>query len=145
MDEDVLYGLVEYKLKKSGYDVTRASDGKQTLELLRAETFDALLLDVMLQKVDGFTVLRELRKEGTAIPGATIVLSARADEQDVLSAFELGAVDYMSKPFSLNILAERLRLAMRAPVESDGYSYTELVEQPAEPVGAAQTNWSIES
>jgi len=141
MDEDVLYGLVEYKLRKGGYEVLRAADGKQALELLRSQSFDALLLDVMLQKVDGFTVLRELRKEGTRIPAATIILSARADEQDVLSAFELGAVDYMTKPFSLNILAERLRLAMRAPAGLQ----EQLYRADTETVVAAAPSWSIET
>lgn len=114
VDEDVLYGLIEYKLRKSGFSVARAADGRSALEQLRAQRFDILLLDIMLQKLDGFTVLRELRNAGAAMPEATIVLSARGDEQDVLTAFQLGALDYVTKPFSLGILIERIRIAYSA-------------------------------
>lgn len=111
VDEDVLFGLIEYKLRKSGFAVARAADGRSALDQLRSERFDILLLDIMLQKLDGFTVLRELRNAGIALPQATIILSARADEQDVLAAFQLGALDYVTKPFSLGILVERIRIA----------------------------------
>lgn len=143
MDEDVLYGLVEYKLRKSGYDVVRANEGLQALDLLRTQEFDVLLMDVMLQKLDGFTVLRELRTGGMLPPAATLIVSARGDEQDVLTAFELGAVDYITKPFSLNILVERLRLARRAGNVA-GAPLAATPQQPAVPAQATP-QWSIEA
>jgi DNA-binding response OmpR family regulator len=145
VDEDVLYGLIEYKLRKSGFSVARATDGMNALKQLTETQFDILLMDVMLQKLDGFTVLRELRTSGASPPQATIVLSARGDEQDVLTAFQLGALDYVTKPFSLGILVERIRIAFSA---KSGQPLAEnampaIFIPPTEPAFTAK--WSIEA
>ena len=112
MDDPLLAGLIDYKLSKSGYAVRSAEDGAQASNLLTRESFDALLLDVMIPKLDGFRLLHELRKPGRRAPRAILVLTARAGEDDMLRAFELGAVDYIVKPFSLNVLVKRIEIAL---------------------------------
>jgi DNA-binding response OmpR family regulator len=118
MDDPLLAGLIEYKLRKSGYTVQKAEDGQQASDLLTRESFDALLLDVMIPKLDGFRLLHELRKPGRRAPRAILVLTARAGEDDMLRAFELGAVDYVVKPFSLNVLVKRIEIALGRGVEA---------------------------
>jgi DNA-binding response OmpR family regulator len=113
MDDPMLVGLIEYKLQKHGYTVYKAEDGQDALELLGAERFDVLLLDVMIPKLDGYFVLQDLMHNAQNRPKVTIVLSARSAEEDILRAFELGAVDYLTKPFSLNVLVERINIALK--------------------------------
>jgi DNA-binding response OmpR family regulator len=113
MDDSLLAGLVEYKLQKHGFTVYKAEDGQDALELLGAERFDVLLLDVMIPKLDGYYVMQELKKPALNRPKVIIVLSARSGEDDILRAFELGAVDYITKPFSLNVLVERINIALK--------------------------------
>ena len=112
-DDEALCGLIEYKLKQKGHNVTVGYDGQEALELLKEKKYDILVLDIMMPKIDGFYLLREIRKSGSAAPKATIVLSARHEEEDMLKAFELGAVDYISKPFSLNVLVARIDIALK--------------------------------
>ena len=117
MDDPLLAGLVEYKLQKHGFTVYKADDGQDALELLSAERFDVLLLDVMIPKLDGYFVMQELKKPALNSPRVIIVLSARSGEDDILRAFELGAVDYITKPFSLNVLVERINIALKHKVD----------------------------
>lgn len=117
MDDPLLAGLVEYKLQKHGFTVYKADDGQDALELLSAERFDVLLLDVMIPKLDGYFVMQELKKPALKSPRVIIVLSARSGEDDILRAFELGAVDYITKPFSLNVLVERINIALKHKVD----------------------------
>ena len=106
-------------LEAEGYVVLSAEDGEQGLELARAERPDLVILDVMLPKMNGFQVLQTLRREGLAMP--IIVLSARTGEMDKVTGLELGAEDYVAKPFSLAELLARVRAALRRgprPVEA---------------------------
>lgn len=119
MDDPLLAGLVEYKLQKHGFTVYKADDGQDALELLGAERFDVLLLDVMIPKLDGYYVMQELKKPALHSPGVILVLSARSGEDDILRAFELGAVDYITKPFSLNVLVERINIALKHKVAAE--------------------------
>lgn len=112
-DDSALCGLIEYKLKQKGYEVVLAGDGQQALEQMNSHKYDILVLDIMMPKIDGFYLLREIQKSKTKAPRATIVLSARREEEDILKAFELGAVDYVAKPFSLNVLIARIDLALK--------------------------------
>jgi DNA-binding response OmpR family regulator len=113
VEDTSLFGLLDYKLTKCGYSVTGAHDGPRALELLKELRFDVLLLDLMLPKVDGFQLLREMADDEALRPRVTIILSARQAEEDLLRAFELGAVDYITKPFSLNVLVARLEVALQ--------------------------------
>jgi two-component system phosphate regulon response regulator PhoB len=110
-DDEALSSVLAYKLRKTGFDVNTISDGMSGIEYLRTNTPDILLLDVMMHKVDGFQVLRSLQQSERRMP-PVIVMSARSGEEDVLKAFQLGAIDYVTKPFSLNVLVARMRIAL---------------------------------
>jgi DNA-binding response OmpR family regulator len=112
-DEQHLADGLRFNLEAEGYEVDVAADGKSALELLLAERerFDAVVLDVMLPRMDGFTVAAKLREAGQFVP--VLMLTARGRPEDVLRGFESGADDYLPKPFELTILLARLRGLLR--------------------------------
>jgi len=105
----LLLGLVE-NLTFAGYDVLQAIDGPSACETALREHPDALLLDIMLPGFSGFEVCRRLREEGLQMP--IIMLTARGDEFDKLHGFEMGADDYVTKPFSVDELLARLKAVL---------------------------------
>ncbi len=105
-DETILADTLRYNLEREGYTVLTAGDGVQGLELARQKQPDLLILDVMLPQLDGFSVCRILRGE-SHVP--IIMLTARQDEIDRIAGLELGADDYVVKPFSLGELLARVR------------------------------------
>jgi two-component system OmpR family response regulator len=111
VEDDInLLEAVEYNLRKEGYGVITASDGEQALEVARKEKPDLIILDIMLPKMNGFEVCRILRKEMT-VP--ILMLTAKADETDKIVGLEIGADDYMTKPFSMRELMARVRAMLR--------------------------------
>jgi DNA-binding response OmpR family regulator len=109
-DAGIALGL-RINLEAEGYEVLSAEDGEAGLALARGEGPDLLILDVMLPKMNGFQVLQAIRREGLMMP--IIVLSARTGEMDKVTGLELGAEDYVAKPFSLAELLARVRAALR--------------------------------
>ena len=109
-DASIAIGL-RINLEKEGYRVLVAEDGEQGLALARDHSPDLVILDVMLPRLNGLEVLDALRREGREMP--IIVLSARSGEMDKVAGLELGAEDYVSKPFSLAELLARVRAALR--------------------------------
>lgn len=109
-DPSIALGL-RINLEKEGYVVVTAEDGERGLALARDEGPDLIVLDVMLPKLNGLEVLDTLRREGRMMP--IIVLSARSAEMDKVTGLELGAEDYVAKPFSLAELLARVRAALR--------------------------------
>jgi DNA-binding response OmpR family regulator len=109
-DNITLADTLRYNLEREGYIVLQSADGIQGLELARQEHPDLLILDIMLPRLDGFSVCRILRQESD-IP--IIMLTARQDEVDRIAGLELGADDYVSKPFSLGELLARVRAILR--------------------------------
>jgi DNA-binding response OmpR family regulator len=109
-DASITLGL-RINLEADGYEVLSAEDGEAGLSMARAERPDLLILDVMLPKLNGFQVLQAIRREGLMMP--IIVLSARNAEMDKVTGLELGAEDYVAKPFSLAELLARVRAALR--------------------------------
>jgi two-component system alkaline phosphatase synthesis response regulator PhoP len=109
-DPSIALGL-RINLEAEGYRVLAADDGEKGLLAARAENPELIILDVMLPGLNGFEVLRTLRQEGHAMP--IIVLSARTGEMDKVTGLELGAEDYVAKPFSLAELLARVRAALR--------------------------------
>lgn len=109
-DDANLLETLKYNLHKESYDVVTAADGEQALEVARREKPDLIILDVMLPKLSGFEVCRILRKE-TNTP--IIMLTAKADETDKIVGLEIGADDYITKPFSVRELIARVRAMLR--------------------------------
>ncbi len=116
-DEPTLVATVKFNLEKEGYDVIVASDGDQALASFRASTPDLVILDLMLGNMHGFEVCRALRKESN-VP--IVILTARTEEVDKIVGLELGADDYMTKPFSMKELLARVRVRLRRRDEVPG-------------------------
>jgi len=109
-DSSIALGL-RINLESEGYDVLCAEDGEIGLRMARESEPDLVILDVMLPKLNGFQLLQTLRREGYLMP--IIVLSARTGEMEKVTGLELGAEDYVAKPFSLAELLARVRAALR--------------------------------
>ncbi|OZI31644.1 DNA-binding response regulator [Bordetella genomosp. 10] len=104
---------VESKLRNAGHSVQWVRDGETALQWTRHETWDALVLDIMLPGKSGFDVIRELRGNGLEAP--VLVVTARSEIEDKIDMLDLGADDYLVKPFDLRELEARLRALMRRP------------------------------
>ena len=111
-DERDLNDLVSRRLTSEGYSVDRCYDGQEALDYLRSAAYDAVILDVMMPRVDGLTVLRRLRAEGNHAP--VLLLTARDAISDRVAGLDAGANDYLVKPFALDELCARLRVLTRA-------------------------------
>lgn len=109
-DEAKMRDLVKMYLERDGFKVVEAADGEQALSLLKINTFDLVILDIMMPKVDGLSVCKEIRKS-LDIP--VIMLTARGEEIDRVLGFELGADDYVVKPFSPRELVARVKALLR--------------------------------
>ena len=109
-DEPALVDTLEYNLLKQGYEVAVAMDGAKALDVARREHPDLVVLDVMLPILDGFEVCRILRQE-TSVP--ILMLTARADEVDTVVGLEVGADDYLAKPFNMRELLARVKALLR--------------------------------
>ena len=109
-DEDSVQKLLTYPLEHEGYHVIQARDGEEALARFAADRIDLVVLDVMLPKLDGLEVCRRLRGQ-SAVP--IIMLTARDDELDKVVGLELGADDYITKPFSIREFRSRVRAALR--------------------------------
>ena len=109
-DDPQLLRLMTRNLQFEGYDLLTASDGKQALDLFEQHAPDLLLLDVMMPKMDGFAVCQHIR-EYSAVP--IIIVTARGQEQDKVRGLDLGADDYLTKPFSVDELLARVRAILR--------------------------------
>lgn len=150
-DASIAIGL-RINLESEGYRVTTADDGERGLMLARKDTPDLIILDVMLPKLNGFEVLDTLRREGHKMP--IIVLSAKSGEMDKVTGLELGAEDYITKPFSLAELLARVRAALRrggAPSSSNVHVFGEVrvdvearnVTRNGEPVEMTATEFDV--
>jgi DNA-binding response OmpR family regulator len=109
-DELSVQKLLAYPLRKEGYDVVPALDGREALERLRDNNFDLVVLDVMLPRMDGFDVCRAIRSRIT-VP--IIMLTAKTEETDKVLGLELGADDYITKPFSVREFRSRVKAVLR--------------------------------
>ena len=109
-DEPSVRDLLAYNLRKAQYDVLLAADGRSALRLARDENPDLILLDLMLPQIDGLDVCRELRRQGS-VP--IIMLTALGEETDRVVGLEVGADDYLTKPFSMRELMARIKAVLR--------------------------------
>jgi DNA-binding response OmpR family regulator len=114
-DETRMAEILKRGLEEEGYAVTVASDGKVALEMAEASDFELLVLDVMLPRMNGFEVAKHLRESGKRLP--ILMLTARDATPDIVQGLDLGADDYLTKPFSFEVLLARIRaLLRRGPV-----------------------------
>lgn len=113
-DERDLNQLIVRKLKGAGYSVDGCKDGAEALDYLDGAEYDALVLDIMMPKVDGLEVLRKIRARGWALP--VLLLTARDSIEDRVTGLDAGADDYLVKPFAFEELLARLRVITRKPV-----------------------------
>jgi len=109
-DEPAVQTLLAYPLRKDGYEVVSATDGRQALDRFAEDRFDLVVLDIMLPKIDGIEVCRRLRSK-SQVP--IIMLTAKDDEIDKVVGLEMGADDYITKPFSVREFRSRVRAALR--------------------------------
>jgi DNA-binding response OmpR family regulator len=109
-DEQPIQTLLSFPLQRDGYEVVQASDGREALARFAEQTFDLVVLDVMLPKMDGLEVCRRLRAR-SSVP--IIMLTAKSEEIDKVLGLELGADDYITKPFSMREFRSRVKAALR--------------------------------
>ena len=125
-DERSLSRAVSALLEKNNYSVDAVYDGQEALDFLDGGNYDALILDIMMPKLDGLEVLRRLRQQGNPIP--VLMLTAKSEVEDKVTGLDMGANDYLTKPFSTAELMARIRAALRHSNRLD--SDTELYKRP---------------
>ncbi|MHB1400276.1 MAG: response regulator transcription factor [Trichloromonadaceae bacterium] len=112
-DEEDILALIHYNLSREGYRVSAATSGEEGLRLARSERPDLLVLDLMLPGMDGLAVCRALKQNAETAEIAVVMLTAKGEEADVVAGLELGADDYVTKPFSPKVLAARIAAVLR--------------------------------
>lgn len=117
-DERALTEVLSYNLQREGYDVTIAHDGQEGLRKAQLQTPDAVILDLMLPRVDGLEVCRELRAGERTRTVPILMLTAKAEETDQLVGFSMGADDYVTKPFNVKVLMQRIKALLRRAEQS---------------------------
>ena len=117
-DEKDLNKIICSKLIKEGYNVDACYDGQEALDFLETAEYDGAIMDIMLPRLDGFRVLKIAREKGIQVP--VLFLTAKTDTEDVVEGLDLGASDYMTKPFEFPELLARLRVILRTkPVTNE--------------------------
>ncbi|HEX3810448.1 MAG TPA: response regulator transcription factor [Rhizomicrobium sp.] len=117
-DEPPIRRFLRTSLSAQGYQVLEAEDGASALTMLKRNAVDVIVLDLGLPGIDGFDVIRTLRETGSALP--IIVLSSRNDEGGKVRALDMGADDYVTKPFGMDELLARIRAAVRHKLQQEG-------------------------
>ena len=132
-DDEDIRELVSYHLLKEGYQVASVASGEEALTTAEAQTPDLILLDVMLPGMDGLTVCQRLRASPKTADVAIMMLTAKSEEADIIRGLNLGATDYVTKPFSPKVLLARVRAVLRrkqavATEEEDVEECDEVIE-----------------
>ena len=115
-DEEKLARFIELELLHEGYEISKAFDGRKALEMAEGYNYDLILLDIMLPELNGLEVLRRLSKSN---PTPVILLTARDAVMDKVAGLDAGAVDYITKPFAIEELLARIRVALKLHVRKD--------------------------
>lgn len=134
-DDEDISELVKYNLAKEGYQVASTTSGEEGLRLARAKLPDLVLLDLMLPSIDGLEVCKSLKRDTKTEHIPVIMLTAKGEESDVVAGLELGADDYITKPFSPKVLIARVRAVLRrksreAPEDSATVKVHDVVIHP---------------
>jgi two-component system phosphate regulon response regulator PhoB len=117
-DEEDILELLCYHLERGGYEVTTVGDGEEALRAIPKAMPDLVLLDLMLPGLDGLDVCRRLKKDAKTAQIPIIMVTARGEESDVVTGLDLGADDYVTKPFSIKVVLARVRAALRRELEA---------------------------
>ncbi len=122
-DEEDILELIRYNLMKDGYQVMGVTSGEEALRITKTKAFDLIILDLMLPGVDGLEVCKTLKNNPKTQSMPIIMLTAKGEEADIVTGLELGADDYVTKPFSPRVLMARMKAVLRrhaeAPVKED--------------------------
>lgn len=112
-DEEDILELIRYNLAREGYRIGAAKTGEEALEEARREKPDLIILDLMLPGIDGLEVCRRLKSDALTAPIPIVMLTAKGEDADIVTGLELGADDYITKPFSPRVLLARIKAALR--------------------------------
>ena len=118
-DDPLLRALLVHRLSADGYEILTAEDGAQALAMIRDQHPDLIVLDALMPVMDGFEVLRRL-KSGDVTEAPVIMLTALKREQDIVGALQLGAADYLVKPFIPDELGQRIRRLLQSSTPAEG-------------------------
>ncbi|OPX39932.1 MAG: DNA-binding response regulator [Desulfobacteraceae bacterium 4484_190.1] len=134
-DEEDISGLLQFNLSREGYEVRCAGSGEEALEEACSDPPDLILLDLMLPGIDGLEVFRQLKYRDKTRDIQVIMLTAKGEEADIVTGLEMGADDYVTKPFSIKVLLARVKAVLRkksrtAPVDTDTLYIHEMVIHP---------------
>ena len=116
-DEAKVASFISRGLEEEGYSVDVAYDGKEGLELIKASSYDIVLLDLMIPEIDGLEVLRRMRSWGVNTP--VLIITAKSSKEDVVKGLDTGSDDYLTKPFSFDELLARIRALLRRSKQAD--------------------------
>lgn len=133
-DDHALAEVISYNLEREGYDVLQAHDGEEGLNKAKLKSPDIIILDLMLPTLDGLEVCRRLRAEPSKRNPRILMLTAKAEESDQLIGFALGADDYVTKPFSVKVLLERVKSLGRRDKETSDVQLIESQGVSIDPV-----------
>ena len=140
-DDEDIRELVSYHLLKEGYQVAVVPSGEEALRMAQAQPPDVILLDLMLPGIDGLAVCRELKSNPQTTGIVIVMLTAKGEETDIVTGLNMGANDYVTKPFSPKVLIARIRAALRHPAADSGGRVRRRSAQAAQhrhPCGAAR-------
>lgn len=112
-DEEDIIELVSYNLTREGYHVKGAVSGEAALKIIQSEPFDLIVLDLMLPGIDGLSVAKSIKNNSRTHKIPIVMLTAKGEEADIVTGLELGADDYITKPFSPRVLIARVRAVIR--------------------------------
>jgi two-component system phosphate regulon response regulator PhoB len=119
-DEEDILELVRFNLARDGYRVTGALSGEDALKKIKNQTFDLIVLDLMLPDKDGLEITKQLKNDPKAKNIPIVMLTAKGEEADIVTGLELGADDYITKPFSPRVLIARVRAVLRRKDKESG-------------------------
>lgn len=120
-DERDLNRIVSARLEAEHYSVDSCYDGEEALDYLAAAEYDAVILDIMMPKLDGLSVLRKIRQKGSSVP--VLLLTAKDSIEDRVNGLDAGANDYLIKPFAQEELLARIRVLLRRPLQAENTCY----------------------
>jgi len=127
-DEEHIVELLKFNLESNGYDVVSASDGLEGLNMVKSERPDLILLDLMLPKMDGIEVCKQVKSDSDLQEIPIIMLTAKGSETDKVLGLEIGADDYITKPFSIRELMARVKVVLRRTFKEGAPDKEKIIE-----------------